>query len=264
MLTIKNLHAQFEGNPILQGVDLAVSPGEIHVILGPNGSGKSTLGRVILGDETYEKTAGSIEFLGEDFLAKSIEERARAGFFLSFQSPPALDGVSVRSFLFAAKKAQQPDFSSSFRFKKNLEQNLETLRLGRDFSDREINKGFSGGERKKIEMASMLMLDPSLVFLDEIDSGVDVDTVNAIARVFDAWFSGTKSEEKTPGKSAIIVSHSEKLLEKIRPTHVHIFCHGRIIRSGGSEMIERVHLEGFDAYLKKPSNPPASLRVVRG
>ncbi len=244
MLEIKNLRAKFETEEILKGVDLSVGKEEIHVILGPNGSGKSTLGRVLLGDPKYQKTVGSIIFNQTNIEDLSPSDRAKLGFFLSFQSPPEIDGVTARNLLFAAKKSLDPDFSSSFKFRKAFEKELENMRLGKDFSDREMNKGFSGGERKKMEMASLLTLDPSCAFLDEIDSGVDVDAITAIALGFSRWF-------ERGGKSAIIVSHSEKLLEKINPTHVHILCHGQIIRSGGKEIIEKVHRDGFDAFLPK-------------
>ncbi len=242
MLEIKNLHAKFQDQPILKGVDLVVKPGEIHVILGPNGSGKSTLGRVLLGDSQYDVVEGDIVFKTESFRQKTPSERAKSGFFLSFQSPPEIDGVSARNLLFAAKKSLDPTFTSSFKFKRSFEKNLESMRLSTSFADREMNKGFSGGERKKMEMASLLSLDPSLVFLDEIDSGVDVDTISAIGKGFNTWFD-------RGDKSAIIVSHSEKLLDKINPTQVHILCHGKIIRSGGQEIIDKVHREGFDAFV---------------
>lgn len=247
MLEIKNLHAKFEKTQILKGVDLMINPGEIHVILGPNGSGKSTLGRVILGDKKFQKTEGTILFEKKNFEELSIPERVNAGFFLSFQSPPELSGVSVREFLFAAKKAADPSFTSSFRFKKELETSLENLRLPAHFSDRETNVGFSGGERKKIEMASLEILNPKLAFLDEIDSGVDIDTIKKIGESIKKFL-----KDKT--KSIIIVSHSEKLLQELTPTHVHILCNGKIIRSGGLEIIEKVHKYGFDAFLKKPKN----------
>lgn len=247
MLEVKNLQAHYtyedgEKTEILKGVDFEVKPGEVHVILGPNGSGKSTFGRVLLGDPKYEVSEGDVKFSGEDFLEMEADERARAGFFLSFQSPPEVDGVSVREFLFAAKKSQDPEFSSSFRFKKGLEKSLENLRLGKEFSDREIHKGCSGGERKKIEMASLLQLNSKLAFLDEIDSGVDIDTIRAIGRGI-AEFLEDKS------KALVLVTHSEKLLAEIEPTHVHVFCGGKVVRSGGPEMIQQVHQDGFDAFL---------------
>lgn len=247
MLDVKNLHAHYtdeDGNQteILKGVDFEVKPGEVHVILGPNGSGKSTFGRVLLGDSKYEVSDGDVNFFGENFLEMEADLRARSGFFLSFQSPPEVDGVSVREFLFAAKKSLEPDFSSSFRFKKGLEKSLENLRLGKEFSDREIHKGCSGGERKKIEMASLLQLDSKLAFLDEIDSGVDIDTIRAIGR-------GIAQFLEDSSKALVLVTHSEKLLAEIEPTHVHIFCGGKVARSGGKEIIEQVHRDGFDAFL---------------
>ena len=241
MLKIKNLHAQLEEQKILNGIDLTVNPGEIHVILGPNGSGKSTLGRVILGDDRYEVPNGSIEFNGSDFTELEPSERAQAGYFLSFQSPPEIDGVSVREFLFAAKKSTDPEFSSSYKFKKGLKETFTDLRLPEDFTERETNLGFSGGERKKAEVAAMLTLDPKLAFLDEIDSGVDIDTIREIGSQL-----RTFTEDKS--KSLIIVSHSDKLLQEIKPTHVHVFLDGKVVETGGHELVEKIQSEGFDGY----------------
>ncbi len=249
MLKIKNLKAKFEDYEILKGINLEVNSGEIHVILGPNGSGKSTLGKVLLGENKYEITSGEILFEGENFLDLNISERAKLGYFLSFQSPPEIDGVDLNTFLFAAKKSIDEDFRSHFKLKKLLKSYLKDVRLSEDFLEREVNKGCSGGERKKIEMVSLLTLNPKLAFLDEIDSGVDVDTVRDIAKVLMNF-----TEDKS--KSLIIVSHSEKLLDLIKPTHVHIFCHGKILKSGGAEIIESIHKEGFDAYM------PSGLKVL--
>ena len=250
MLEIKDLRAEFEGQEILKGVDLKVHAGEIHVILGPNGSGKSTLGKVLLGEKKYKVTSGEILFENQNFLDLSISERAKLGYFLSFQNPPEIDGVDLTTFLFAAKKSVDEDFKSQFKLKKALKKYLKEVRLDEVFLEREVHVGCSGGERKKIEMVSLLTLDPKLAFLDEIDSGVDVDTVRDIAKVLRNF-----TEDKT--KSLIIVSHSEKLLDLIKPTHVHIFCHGKILKSGGAEIIESVHKDGFDAYM-----PKSGLRVL--
>ncbi len=244
MLQISNLHAQLEEQKILNGINLTVNPGEIHVILGPNGSGKSTLGRVILGDDKYQVPEGEIKFNGSDFTDLEPSERAQAGYFLSFQSPPEIDGVSVREFLFAAKKASDPAFSSSYKFKKGLKETFTDLRLPEDFTERETNLGFSGGERKKAEVAAMLTLDPQLAFLDEIDSGVDIDTIREIGSQL-----RTFTEDKT--KSLIIVSHSDKLLQEITPTHVHVFLDGKVIETGGHELVEKIQAEGFDGYKPK-------------
>ncbi len=242
MLIIKGLKAQFEDQKILRGVDLSVKAGETHVLLGPNGSGKSTLGRVILGDEKYEVTDGDITFEGVNFLELEPSERAQAGFFFTFQAPPEIDGVSVKDFLFASKKAHDESFSSSFKFKKSLVQTLENLRLPAEFADRETNLGFSGGERKKIEVASLLTLDPQIAFLDEIDSGIDVDTIRKIGKAL-------RKFTEDSSKALILVTHSDKLLAEIEPTHVHIFSKGQILKSGGKELVEEIQSQGFDAHL---------------
>lgn len=244
MLELKNLCAQFEQTPILKGVNLTVNPGEIHVLLGPNGSGKSTLGRVLLGDKKYEKTDGTITFNSEDFDKLEPAERAQKGFFFTFQAPPEIDGVTVKDFLFAAKKALDPDFASSFKFKKTLAQTLEALRLPAEFMDRETNLGFSGGERKKFEMASLMTLDAQCAFLDEIDSGIDIDTIRQIGGAIRAWM-----EDQT--KSLILVTHSDKLLEEVSPTHVHIFADGKILKSGGAELVAEIQAQGFDSFVPR-------------
>jgi Fe-S cluster assembly ATP-binding protein len=241
---------------ILNGINLTVKAGEIHVILGPNGSGKSTLGRVLLGDPKYEVTTGDIQLCGKNVKNLLPHERAQTGFFLSFQTPPEIDGVSAKDLLLAAKKSNTTESISSFKFKKTLKKKLTAMRLATDFVDREVNKGFSGGERKKMEMASLLTLNPKIAFLDEIDSGVDVDTVQAIAKGIEEFCS-------RENKALVLVSHSEKLLEKIHPTHVHILCQGKIIRSGGPEIISKVHQEGFDEFLPKKGLKSKGFKVLK-
>ncbi len=247
MLEIKNVHAQFVDTLILKGVNLTVKPGEIHVLLGPNGSGKSTLGRVLLGDEKYNKTAGEIIFNGESFEDMEPNERAKAGFFFTFQSPPEIDGVTVKDFLFAAKKALDPEFTSSFKFKRGLQETLEGLRLPAEFVDRETNLGFSGGERKKVEMASLITLNAKCAFLDEIDSGIDIDTIRQIGKTLRKFLTDKS-------KSVILVTHSDKLIEEVKPTHVHIFGNGEILKSGGAELVKEIQTSGFDAHIKRQSS----------
>ncbi len=244
MLKIKNLCAQFEKKALLRGVNLEVNEGEIHALLGPNGSGKSTLGRVILGDKKYTVTKGSLEFEGKNFQKLDPADRAKAGFFLSFQSPPDLDGVNANDFLFAAKKAIDPEFHSSFRFKKSLSEHFQKLHLNEEFLNREVNKGASGGERRKMEIASLLSLDAKLAFLDEIDSGLDVDGIAQVAKSIQDFI-------KNKDKALVLVSHTEKLLDLIQPTHFHILCNGEIIQSGGRELLEKVHKCGFCKFMNK-------------
>ena len=248
MLKIENLHAVLKESklPILKGVDLEVNAGEIHLILGPNGSGKSTLGRVILGDEKYVVSKGRIHFEGQDFSKLSPYQRAQAGFFLSFQSPPEIDGVSTKSFLFSAKKSLDPNFTSSFKLKKELKINLQNLRLPETFVEREVNVGFSGGERKKMEVVSLLTLQPKLAFLDEIDSGVDIDTIRSIGTALRSFMSETN-------RALVLVSHSEKLFEEIRATHIHLFHNGKIIKSGDQALLKEVQKKGFDHYIQNSS-----------
>ncbi len=242
MLIVKNLHARLEKTTILRGVDMHVGAGEIHVLLGPNGSGKSTLGRVLLGDTKYD-AKGAIELCGEEVSTMEPAERAKKGFFLAFQSPPELDGVSARELLFAARKASDPEFHSSFRFKQGLLEKLKAFQLGEEFSEREMNKGASGGERRKMEMVSLLTLDPRVAFLDEIDSGIDVDAMRAVAK-------GILEFMERKNKAVILVSHTEKLLQLVKPTHCHILVRGKIVQSGGYEMVEEVHKNGFAKFMR--------------
>ncbi len=242
MLKIKNLQV----SNILHGIDLEVNPGEVHALLGPNGSGKSTLGRTILGDQNYEVTQGDMVFEGQNMLELEPDERARLGFFLSFQSPPALDGVSAKDLLFAAKKSITGTKLPSFKFKKELTARLDALHLNADFVDREMNKGASGGERIKMEMASLLTLEPKLAFLDEIDSGVDVDAIKAI-------IEGVQGFLEDKSRSLILVSHTDKLLKQLQPTHVHILNAGKIVESGGPDLIDEVHKNGFSKWVQKQS-----------
>ncbi|MCF7847000.1 MAG: Fe-S cluster assembly ATPase SufC [Candidatus Gracilibacteria bacterium] len=244
MLILKDLTAKRHTQTLLQNISLQVKPGETHVILGPNGAGKSTLGRVLLGDPAYEVTSGSITFFDQNFLEMEIHERARAGFFMSFQSPPEIEGVQAGELLFAAKKSLDPDFASSFRFQKSLKENLKDVHLGETFSSRDMHRGASGGERKKMEVASMLALDPKLVFLDEIDSGIDIDGMKAIGASLQKFLA-----EKE--KAALIVSHTEKFLEEISPTHVHVLCGGTLVKSGGPELIKQVHSKGYCPFLEE-------------
>ena len=243
MLKINKLTAVIEDKTVLNNINLEVQPGELHVVLGPNGAGKSTLGKVLLGDDRYNVVSGNIKFREKSMLEMPTHKRAQEGFFLSFQTPPEIEGVTARELLFAARKTIDPDLISSFRFKKTFTKNLEKVHLGKEFTDRNMNDGASGGERKKMELASLLTLDPKLIFLDEIDSGIDVDAMNVLTKTINEFM-------ENPAKSAIIISHTDNFLNKLHPTNVHILCDGKIIHSGGVELIKDVHECGFCPYMK--------------
>ena len=242
LLDIRGLHASVEGKEILHGVDLQIRRGEVHAVMGPNGAGKSTLSAVLTGRPGYEVTAGSVSFAGRDLLTMTPEERSWAGLFLSFQYPIEIPGVSMTNFLKAAVQARRkaaglPELSAS-EFLGLLKQKMALLKMKPEFAKREVNVGFSGGEKKRGEIFQMAMLEPVLSILDETDSGLDVDALKIVAE-------GVNSL-KTPQTSAIIITHYHKLLEYIVPDVVHVLKDGRIVRTGGKELADRIEAEGFE------------------
>ena len=242
LLDIKGLHASVEGKEILHGVDLQIRRGEVHAVMGPNGAGKSTLSAVLTGRPGYEVTAGSVSFAGADLLAMSPEERSWAGLFLSFQYPIEIPGVSMTNFLKAAvsahrKAAGLPDLSAG-EFLSLVKQKMALLKMKPEFAKREVNVGFSGGEKKRGEIFQMAMLEPVLSILDETDSGLDVDALKIVA-------DGVNSL-KTPQTSSIIITHYHKLLEYIVPDVVHVLKDGVIVKTGGKELADRIEAEGFE------------------
>ena len=242
LLDIKGLHASVEGKEILHGVDLTIRRGEVHAVMGPNGAGKSTLSAVLTGRPGYEVTAGSVSFAGRDLLPMTPEERSWAGLFLSFQYPIEIPGVSMTNFLKAAVQARRkatglPELSAS-EFLGLLKQKMALLKMKPEFAKREVNVGFSGGEKKRGEIFQMAMLEPVLSILDETDSGLDVDALKIVAE-------GVNSL-KTPQTSSIIITHYHKLLEYIVPDVVHVLKDGRIVRTGGRELADRIEAEGFE------------------
>ena len=244
MLEIKNLHASVEDKEILKGVDLEIGPGEIHAVMGPNGAGKSTLAAVLTGRPGYTVTEGSVTFCGKDLLAMSPEERAWAGLFLSFQYPIEIPGVTITAFMKAAvnakRRANGLEELKAGDFLKLQKEKMAFLKMKPEFAKREVNVGFSGGEKKRNEIFQMAMLDPSLSILDETDSGLDVDALKIVADGVNAL--------RSPQKSAIIVTHYHKLLEYVQPDFVHVLKDGRIVKTGGRELIEAIESEGFDQF----------------
>lgn len=237
-LEIKNLHVEVEGKQILKGVDLIVNENEIHALLGPNGNGKSTLLSTIMGQPKYIVTQGSITYDGKDVLAMSVDERAKAGLFLALQYPPEIPGVINSDFLKAAMNTRLEKPVSLYKFIKELESATKEVDLPLDMVHRSLNDGFSGGEKKRNEIIQMKLLKPSLAMLDEIDSGLDVDALNAVVKAI--------QEVIQRNGSALVVSHYARFYQLIQPTHVHIIVDGKIILSGDPSIITRIDKEGFD------------------
>ena len=241
-MEIKGLKAGIEGKEILKGVDLTIRRGEIHAIMGPNGAGKSTLSAVLAGREQFTVTEGSVTFLGQDLLKMSPEERSWAGIFLSFQYPIEIPGVSITNFMKTAvnskRKALGLEEMKAAEFLKLMKEKMAFVQMKPEFSKREVNVGFSGGEKKRNEIFQMAMLDPVLSILDETDSGLDVDALRIVA-------SGVNALH-TPEKSAIVITHYQRLLDYIVPDVVHVLKDGRIVRTAGKELVAEIEEKGYD------------------
>ena len=244
LLKIEGLHAKIGDKEILKGIDLEIRRGEVHAVMGPNGAGKSTLSAVLTGKPQYEVTAGSITFAGQDLLAMSPEERSWAGIFLSFQYPIEIPGVSITNFMKTAinarRKAAGFDEMSGGEFLKLLREKMAFVQMKPEFAKREVNVGFSGGEKKRNEIFHMAMLEPVLSILDETDSGLDVDALKIVADGVNAL--------RTPEKSAMIITHYQKLLEYVVPDVVHVLKEGRIVATGGRELVDIIENHGFDKF----------------
>lgn len=243
LLEIHGLHASIAGKEILKGVDLAIGRGEVHAIMGPNGAGKSTLNAVLTGRPDYEVTAGSICYDGKDLLAMSPEERSWAGIFLSFQYPVEIPGVSITNFMKSAinarrKAAGLPEMKPA-EYLKLLKEKMAFVQMKGEFAKREVNVGFSGGEKKRSEIFQMAMLEPTLGILDETDSGLDVDALKIVAQGVNAL--------RSPERSFVIITHYQKLLEYIHPDVVHVLKDGRIVKTAGPELAGQIWAEGFDS-----------------
>jgi len=237
---ISGLKASVEGKEILKGVDLSIQGGEVHAVMGPNGTGKSTLASAIMGHPKYEVTEGSITLNGEDVLEMEVDERARAGLFLAMQYPSEIAGVTNADFLRSAINARRGEGNeiSLIKFIRQMEAKMKELEIDPQFMHRYLNEGFSGGEKKRNEILQMMMLEPSIVILDEIDSGLDIDALKIVA----AGVNSMRSEER----GFLIITHYQRLLNYIKPDYVHVMMQGRIVKSGGPELAERLEAEGYD------------------
>ena len=243
LLEIRDLHAGIDGKEILKGVNLTIRHGEVHAVMGPNGAGKSTLSAVLAGRPDFKVTSGNIVYEGKDLLAMSPEERSRAGIFLSFQYPVEIPGVSITNFLKAAvscrRKALGLEELSAGQFLKLLKEKMALVGMKPEFAKREVNVGFSGGEKKRNEIFQMAMLEPTFSILDETDSGLDVDALRIVA-------SGVNALH-TPEKSAIVITHYQRLLDYIVPDVVHVLKDGRIVRTAGKELVAEIEEKGYDS-----------------
>ena len=243
LLEIKDLHAGIEGREILQGVNLTIRRGEVHAIMGPNGAGKSTLSAVLAGRPDYKILSGSVSYDGRDLLAMAPEERSWAGIFLSFQYPVEIPGVSITNFMKAAinahrKAAGLPELKPA-EFLKLLKEKMAFVQMKGEFAKREVNVGFSGGEKKRNEIFQMAMLEPVLSILDETDSGLDVDALRIVA-------DGV-NRLRSPQTASIVITHYQRLLEYIVPDVVHVLKNGRIVATGGAELVQQIETRGYDS-----------------
>jgi Fe-S cluster assembly ATP-binding protein len=249
LLELKNLHVALEdGTEIVKGVDLAVDTNETHAIMGPNGSGKSTLAYALMGHPSYEITEGEILLDGEDLTEMEADERAQKGLFLAFQYPHAVPGVTVTSFMRSAinsirkaKNGGEDDPIPIPEFRKELMGEMERLKVPREMASRYLNEGFSGGEKKRVEILQMAMLKPRIAVLDETDSGLDIDALRIVA--------GGVKELVGPNMGAIVITHYQRILNYIQPDFVHVFVNGRIVAEGGAELANKLEAEGYEAFM---------------
>ena len=245
-LEIKNLHVsvgtQDGPKPILKGVDLTINSGEIHAIMGPNGSGKSTLAYAVAGHPNYEVTDGQILLDGEDVLEMEVDERARAGLFLAMQYPVEVAGVSVSNFLRTAKTAVDGEAPALRHWVKDMNAAMANLRMDPDFAQRDVNSGFSGGEKKRHEILQMQLLKPKFAVLDETDSGLDVDALRIVGE-------GVNTAQAETGAGIVLITHYTRVLQHIKPDFVHVFVAGRIAEEGGPELADQLEAHGYDKYV---------------
>ena len=231
-----------DGTEIVRGVDLTVNRGEVHALMGPNGCGKSTLASALAGNPDYEITSGTVRLHGDDIADWDPDVRAKAGLFLAFQYPQAIPGVSVRNFLQQAVKARTGEDVSTIEIYMLLSEWMEKLNMDTAFMDRFLNEGFSGGEKKRNEILQMALLEPEVAILDETDSGLDIDALRVVAQGVQAV------REKKPDMGVLAITHYQRLLDHLRPDFIHIMRDGRIVASGGMEIVETVESEGFDTF----------------
>ena len=237
LFNLKNVKSEVEGQEILKGVDLTINKGEVHVIMGPNGAGKSTLASILVGHPKHEVVGGQILLEGEDITELEVDERAQKGIFLSFQYPEEIPGLTVEDFLRTAKEAVTGEKQYIMQFHNELVEKMEKLHINPEYAERHLNVGFSGGEKKKNEILQMAVLEPKLAILDETDSGLDIDATKIV-------FEGVQ-KLKTKDTALLIITHYDKVLEYLKPDFVHVLMDGKIVKSGGIEIVEAIEKDGY-------------------
>jgi Fe-S cluster assembly ATP-binding protein len=241
-LRIAGLHCSVDGNEILKGIDLVVEPGKVHALMGPNGSGKSTLAFSLTGHPKYEVTAGTVTLDGQNLLDLPADKRAKSGLFLSFQYPAAIPGVKVPNFLYAARQAVRPGELTPAKFRAALLQAMDTLGMDPSFLGRYLNDGFSGGEKKRLEMLQMAILAPKYAVLDETDSGLDVDALKDVGESVKAL----RASDEGKNTGFLIITHYPRILQHVEADVVHVMMDGRIVKTGGPDLAARIEREGYD------------------
>lgn len=245
-LTITDLHVAISGTKILRGLNLTIKPGEVHAIMGPNGSGKSTLAYSLAGHPAYEVTTGAIDLAGKDVLALAPDERAQQGLFLAFQYPVEIPGVKVHTFLrqaYQARFAHQPEkkFPTVLAFRNYVEQLAEELHVKKSLLHRGLNEGFSGGEKKRLEILQMAVLEPKIAILDETDSGLDIDAIKAVA-------AGVHQVAAKHQTGILVITHYQRILEYLKPDFVHVVVEGKVVKSGGKEVVTQLEKTGYQEF----------------
>ncbi len=241
LLQVKDLSVRVEEKEILKGIDLTINKGETHVLMGPNGAGKSTLGYALMGNPNYEVTSGSIIFNGEDLLGKAVNERAKEGIFLSFQNPLEVPGVSLGNFIRSALEQRTGKRIRLWDFRKEMGMAMDILAMDHSYADRDLNVGFSGGEKKKAEILQLLMLKPSLAILDETDSGLDVDAVRTVSL-------GVEEYQRSKDGALLIITHSTRILEALDVDYTHVLVNGRIVAHGDASLVDEINEHGFTRF----------------
>ena len=243
LLQINQIHADIEEKEILHGVSLNINPGETHVLMGPNGAGKSTLGHVLMGNPKYHISSGNIIFKGNDITGESTDKRAKDGIFLSFQEPLEVPGLSLESFIRSAIRQKTGRPIRVWEFHKELKKAMDVLQLDESYTQRSLNVGFSGGEKKKAEILQLMMLKPSLAILDETDSGLDVDAVRLVSE-------GVRAYQREQKGALLIITHSTRILEALHVDYTHVMVNGHIVATGDSSLVDKINEEGYESFIQ--------------